>query len=346
MLRMIYELILMEFKDFFRNPAILFWSIGFPVILATVLGFAFSKKEETIKKIGVIQSSESSLITKLKSLPEDKDSYTKFIFLPMTLKEAEKAMKRGEIGIYLQEDLGSKITYFFDPNNSDAHLSYLVLDRRLNKQKKSLSKIHELKNQGERYIDFLIPGLLAFGIMNSCMWGTGWSLMDMRMKKLLRRMISTPLPKWVFLFSHFVSRSILSSVEFLILIFFSNLLFHVKIQGSYFHLTLIFLSANFAFTGLAIFASSRASNNSVANGVINSFTFPMMLVSGVFFSYHNFPDLAVNIIQYLPLTLTADSIREIFLEQMNLVNYLTPIVVLNLTGLVFFIFGIRIYKWD
>ncbi len=342
MLKMMYNLVLIEFKEYFRNPAILFWSLGFPLILATVLGFAFSKKETLEKKVAVI--SENQFIPEeLKNLKEDKDTFTKFIFIPMTSEEAKSSLKKGKISLYLEKK-GNEFVYSFDPNNTEAQVNYLTLEKKISKAKNSKTEI--LKNKGERYIDFLIPGLLAFGIMNSCMWGTGWSLMDMRMKKLLRRMISTPLPKWLFLLSHFISRGTLSFVEFILMILFGKFLFDVEISGSLISLMFIFLSGNFAFTGIAIFASSRASNNSVANGVINAFTFPMMLVSGVFFSYHNFPDFVVKIIQFLPLTLLADSLRLIFLELGNLSVLFPSIIILNLTGLVFFYIGLKIYKWD
>jgi ABC-2 type transport system permease protein len=346
MLKMMIQLVLMEFKDYLRNPAILFWSIGFPLILATILGFAFTKKEEQTKKIGVIISTSSEkFISELKNLPEDKESFTKFQFFPMTLEDSITSMKKGKISLYIEKK-NSQIQYYFDPNNSEGHLSYLLLDRRINSPVNKNSRVVTLKNQGERYIDFLIPGLLAFGIMNSCMWGTGWSLMDMRMKKLLRRMISTPLPKWLFLLSHFFSRGVLSGLEFILLIIFGNFFFDVKIGGSVLGLFLLFLSGNFAFSGIAIFASSRASNTSVANGVINAFTFPMMLLSGVFFSYHNFPEVAIKIIQYLPLTLLADSLRIIFIENASLLQIVTPVLIMNCIGVFFFYVGLKIYKWD
>lgn len=342
MLKMIYQLVTIEFKDYFRNPAILFWSVGFPLILATVLGFAFTKKETVEKKIAYI-SETNSIPNELKNLKEDKDTFTKFIFLQMSLTEAKSALKKGKISLYIEKK-NNEYIYSFDPNNQEAQINFLTLEKKISKAKNSKTEI--LKSKGERYIDFLIPGLLAFGIMNSCMWGTGWSLMDMRMKKLLKRMISTPLPKWLFLISHFISRGTLSLVEFVLLILFGKFIFNVEISGNLFTLFLVFLSGNFAFSGIAIFASSRANNNSVANGVINAFTFPMMLVSGVFFSYHNFPDFAVKIIQYLPLTLLSDSIRFVYLEFGNFNSLFPSIIILNLTGLLFFYIGLKIYKWD
>ena len=127
---------------------------------------------------------------------------------------------------------------------------------------------------------------------------------------------------------------------------FSYLIFDVEIQGSILALFLIFISGNFTFSGIAILMSSRASSTQVANGLINLVTFPMTISSGVFFSYHNFPESAEKVIQYFPLTLLADSIRSIYNEGSGLVDVFIPILILNALGTIFFFTGLKIYKWD
>ena len=318
MLNTIYQLVTAEFKEFYRNPGILFWALGFPLIIATILGFAFTKKQEVNRNVGVIVTdSNTSLIQTLQNKVPDNESYTKFTFIPYSLDEAKVAMKRGRISLYMEKK-SKEYKYYFDSNNSESHLTYLLLDRMLSGIKNTKDQVNHLSNKGDRYIDFLIPGLLALGIMNSCLWGTAWTLMDMRSKKLLRRLISTPLPKPIFLFSHFISRSVF----------------------------ILFLCGNFAFSGIAIFASSRASNSQIANGVINAISFPMMMMSGIFFSYHNFPDWATSIIRFFPLTLLADSVRAIFIEGAGLNLVVGPSLILVAVGFLFFGIGLKIYKWD
>ena len=348
MLNTVYQLVTAEFKGFFRNPG-----IGFPLIIATILGFAFSKKQEVNRNVGVVISdSDKTTLESLQNKIPDNDSYAKFTFIPMSLEEAKLAMKRGKIALYMEKYSQVRkvpfkgYRYYFDSNNSESYLTYLLLDRMLIGVKNPTNQVTQLSSKGDRYIDFLIPGLLALGIMNSCLWGTAWSLMDMRSKKLLRRIISTPLRKPVFLFSHFLARSVLSSIEYLILILFSYFVFSVEVQGSILGLFILFLCGNFAFSGIAIFASSRATNSQIANGVINAISFPMMLLSGIFFSYHNFPDWATSIIRFFPLTLLADSIRAVYIEGANLISIGFPSLILLCIGFVFFGIGLKIYKWD
>ena len=341
---MFIQLVLMELKSFYRNPGIIFWAFGFPLIMAGALGTAFSTKKDIVRKIGIVGNNNNDVISEYKAFPIPQNSYSVFEFSALTEDEAVLKMKRGEIQLYLSKE--NKLKYYFDPTNSESYQAYLLLERLIIPSLNNQSEIIKINNVGTRYIDFLIPGLLALGIMNSCVWGSGWTLIEFRIKKLMRRIMTTPLPKWIFLLSHVFTRFILSGIEFIFLIIFSFLLFDVKIQGSYIALFIIFLSGNFAFSGIAIMMSSRASSTQVANGLINLITFPMTIASGVFFSYHNFPEKAEKIIHYFPLTLLADSVRSIYNEGAVITDILTPIILLNIVGIFFFTLGLKIYKWD
>jgi ABC-type multidrug transport system permease subunit len=177
------------------------------------------------------------------------------------------------------------------------------------------------------------------------MWGIGYSLVEQRTKKLLRRMIATPMKKSSFLISHFVGRTVLCAVEALLLYVFVHYYFDISIQGSIPALVVLFLAGVIAFTGIAIFAASRTSRTEIANGLINAVTMPMMVVSGVFFSYHNFPDIVIPLIQVLPLTMLADGIRSIFIEGAGFREVTSSIFILSGLGVIFFAFGLKIYKW-
>jgi ABC-2 type transport system permease protein len=342
---MFFQLVLMELKSFYRNPGIIFWAFGFPLLMAGALGSAFSNKKESIRKIGIIGENSIELVSQYKMIPVPENSFSQYEFIPITEENAIIKMKRGELQLYLTSS-NNNLIYYFDPSNSESYQSYLLVDRLLNKTNIPPGKIISINTKGSRYVDFLIPGLLALGIMNSCIWGSGWTLIEFRIKKLMRRMMATPLPKWIFLMSHVFTRFILSGLEFIFLIIFSYLMFDVQIQGSYLAMILCFFSGNFAFSGIAILFSSRASSTQVANGLINLVTFPMTICSGVFFSYHNFPEVAEKIIRYFPLTLIADSIRSIYNEGAQLTDVILPVIILNIIGAIFFTIGLKVYKWD
>jgi len=178
------------------------------------------------------------------------------------------------------------------------------------------------------------------------LWGIGWALIEIRIKKLLRRMAATPMHKSMYLCSHFVTRLIVNALEFLALYLFVYFYFGVKIQGSVPALIAIFIAGNMAFAGLSVLMSSRTANPRVGNGLINAITFPMMLLSGIFFSYHHFPGWAIPLVRKLPLTMLADSMRSIFNEGAGFAQVGLPALILAAMGMVFFYVGMKIYKWN
>ena len=198
---------------------------------------------------------------------------------------------------------------------------------------------------GSRYIDFLIPGLMAMSIMNACLWGIGWSLIDLRIKKLLRRMVATPLRKSIFLLSHGLNRMILSAAELFLLYGFAYYYFGIIIQGSLWALLLVFLSGYSAFAGIAVLISCRAQNTHSGNGLINFVSLPMFVLSGIFFSYHNFPDWLTPYVEVLPLTMLANSLRGIITEGIGLYDVILPSIGLVGIGCVCFALGLRFFYW-
>lgn len=350
-MRMILELLKAELKMFYRNPGILFWAFGFPLIMAGILGLAFTKKQEQKYIISVFEEKESeNNYNTVSSLKPPSGGYAVYEFRKQSWESSVLSMKRGEISLILKILPSGEYEFYFDPNNQTSHICYLLLQRSIHEKDSSEgssdSSVRQMETKGSRYIDFLIPGLLALGVMNSCLWGTAWSLIELRMKKLLRRMMATPLPKSYFLFSHLLMRIILSGLEFVFLIIFGYFVFSVEVQGSLAALFLIFIAGNLAFTGIAVLISSRVANSQIGNGLINLVSFPMTICSGVFFSYHGFPELFRNIVKYFPLTVLADGVRAVFTEGAGLQESAFPILFLSFIGVLFFGAGIKMYKWD
>jgi len=361
MIRSLLSLITVQLKEFRRDPEVLFWGMLFPIALAWLLGMAFTQQGVLSRPVGVLAPADqqAQLLTQWRlqdfaaRFPQAKEEnkqagrHTRFHFIFYEdNREALRALKRGVISLYLEPSKDSaRPLYHFDPQNSEAQLSYLLLDRINRGQAGEPEPVAPLTTVGSRYIDFLIPGLIALGIMNSCIWGTGWSLIERRMQKLLKRMVATPMPRAAFFFSYFFTRSLMTLIEVAMLFFFSYLSFGVRMQGSLGGFLLVFVRANFAFFGLAILLASRAASSQVGNGLLNAVTVPMTILSGIFFSYHNFPQWAVSVIQLLPLTLVADSLRMVFIEGAAMGQVWIQSLVLVALGAGFFLAGSRMFKW-
>ncbi|MFN3404572.1 MAG: ABC transporter permease [Cytophagaceae bacterium] len=343
----VLQLISVQIKSFLREPGVLFWAIGFPVLMAWILGIAFTQKIEsrrTVMMTGDIGTEMKNSFEEL--LAADIGSPTRIKFIYGTNDEAVSALRKGEISLYVETSPG-QLTFHFDPNNPEAQNTYLIIDREFRKRREAdqKSKIVKVHTPGSRYIDFLLPGLIAMGIMNSCIWGISWTLIDYRIKKLLRRMIATPMRKSDFLVAQFATRLLITVIEAAILFGFGYFYFNVTITGSFTALTTIFLAGLISFSGMAILVSSRVSNTEIANGIINAVTLPMMILSGIFFSYQNFPEWALPIIKALPLTMLADGLRTVVTEGTGIAGIITPSVILILQGIAFFYAGLKIYKW-
>ncbi len=370
----LWQLIKALFKEISREPGVLFWGILFPILMSLGLGIAFTKKSDVVRKVAVVlnhaQANPSENSFSLNSFLENtceknndlnNDSYkwtlkltndklgsSVFYFYEMDWDQAMILLKRGTINVILLENNGEP-EYHFDPQNSDAQLTYIKLNSVIGKGKLAIIEsdrnIKPLMVQGTRYIDFLVPGLITMGVMMSCMWGISYGLIEKRSKKLLRRFVATPMKKSNFLFAQITVRILMNFIESFVLLVFAMIVFKMKIQGDISSLILIFLAGNFAFAGIAIFVSSHTSNTEVGNGLINAIVFPMMVLSGIFFSYHNFPDWSLGIIQALPLTMLTDGVRSIFNEGAGYKEIAAPFAILSATGAIFFAAGLRIFKW-
>jgi ABC-2 type transport system permease protein len=370
----LWQLTTALFREIIREPGVLFWGILFPILMSLGLGLAFTKKTDVTRKVAIINKteindtiSENSTIrqflqTKCERNPsakkddwhwkcvikDDKLGNSIFLFYNMKWDDAMKFLKRGTINVLIA-GIKDSLEYHFDPMNSDAELTYLKLNSIVGKgqilEVKANSEIKPLTVTGTRYIDFLVPGLITMGVMMSCMWGISYGIIEKRSKKLLRRLVATPMKKSHFLIALIAVRITMNLIESLVLLIFALIVFKMKIQGDIIALILVYLAGNIAFAGIAVFASSHTSNTEVGNGLINVVVMPLMVLSGIFFSYQNFPGWSIGFIKILPLAMLTDGVRSIFNEGAGLAEASGPILVLTTMGVIFFSAGLKIFKW-
>lgn len=354
MIRQLYHLIIIQFKEYFREPGVIFWAFLFPVIMAWVLGIAFDSKAEIKRSIGVVTESRSEFEIFKKISSAKGGSFASagirydFEFSHMSEAEAVSALKKGKIALYLAFNGRKKnVVYHFDSKNSEAFESYLVLEKFINGEYRSgiINIVNPITARGSRYIDFFIPGLIAMQIMNACLWGIGWTLIELRMKKLMRRMYATPMSRSLFMISYFISRALLSVFETALIFLFAYFYFGMTISGSLTALVVLLFSGNAVFTGIALLTASRTSSSRIGNGLINAVTLPMTVLSGIFFSYHNFPEWTEPLISSLPLTMLADSLRSVFVENAGLGDVWIAASLMTAAGVVFSAISLRIFKW-
>jgi ABC-type multidrug transport system permease subunit len=371
-LNQLWYLTLSHFRELIREPGVVFWGIVFPILISLGLGLAFTKKADVQRKVAVIKSAEISLVDSSaiysflnnkceKNLSVDEGDYkwrfeikdeklgnSVFLFYELEWEEAMVLLKRGTVSLILYSNNGNT-EYHFDPVNSDAELTYINLSDIIGSGEiytaRNTAEIKPLTVPGTRYIDFLVPGLITMGVMMSTMWGISYGIIEKRSKKLLRRLVATPMKKSHYLIAQITVRFTMNFIEALAIVIFALLAFNMTIQGSIPAMIILFLAGNIAFAGIAVFVSSHTSNTEVGNGLINAIVMPMMVLSGIFFSYSNFPEWSIPVIQKFPLTMLTDGIRSIFNEGAGFAETALPSVILTVTGFIFFAAGLKIFKW-
>jgi ABC-type multidrug transport system permease subunit len=182
--------------------------------------------------------------------------------------------------------------------------------------------------------------------MSGGMWGVGYAIVEMRVRKLLKRLAATPMRRSHFLAAMMASRAILVFFEVLILLAFGRLVFGLAIRGA---LPLILgaaLLGAFTFAGIGMLVACRAKKAETVSGLMNLVMLPMFVFSGVFFSSERFPAVAQPFIKALPLTALNDLLRAVILEGAGLVSQGARLAVLLAWGLASFVLALRMFRWS
>jgi ABC-2 type transport system permease protein len=340
----LWQLIGVRFKEYTREPEALFWSFGFPILLAVGLGIAFRSKPADIVHIAVARTGPASTalregLTRNKALAVED-------LLP---DSAEAALRTGRVALVVTATENFSLDYLYDDTRPDARTARLLVDdaaQRLSGRVDPLKTTERhIQERGSRYIDFVVPGLLGMTIMGGGIWGLGFSIVDQRRKKLLKRLVATPMSRAEYLASYVISRFVLLTIEAGVLMGLSVLLFGVPMRGSWFAIASIIIVASLAFGGLGLLIASRASTIEGVSGLMNLTMLPMWVLSGVFFSSENFPATIQPIIKALPLTATNDALRANMLRGVGIGGLLPELAILLAWMLVCFGVALKIFRW-
>jgi ABC-2 type transport system permease protein len=334
----LYQLTMVRFRLFIREPEAIFWIFVFPILLAGGLGIAFRNRPADVFQVGATTAQLTHALAADKGLKAT------------TMDEAEgtRALATGTI-LLLAVQTPDGVSYKFDETNPDARTARMVADRAIQTAAGRHEAVH-VQNQlvretGSRYIDFVVPGLLGMNLMGSAIWGMGFSIVESRQKKLLKRLVASPMPRWQYLASYLLSRLSMLVIEVVGFLAFARLVFGVPFHGSLWQLGLLCVLTSLAFSALGLLVASRAKTMEAASGLMNLVMLPMWILSGVFFSAARFPAVVQPVVRALPLTAAIDALRGNMLQGMNLGQLITPMVIL-LTWLVLsFAVALRIFRW-
>lgn len=333
----------MRLRLFYREPGAMFWTFGFPIVLTVVLGTAFRHRAPDPVAVAVEMGT-----------PQAERAYVALAsqrgvdVRRMAPRETPDALRTGRVSIVVVANEGGT-TYRLDPTRPESRLARAVTDdvlqRASGRMDTFLPRTESVTARGSRYIDFLVPGLVGLGLMSTGLWGIGFSLAEMRAKKLLKRLLATPMRHGDFLFSFLLVRALLMACELPPILLFARYAFDVRIEGSIVSLAIVALVGGLGFAVMGLLIASRAESPQVVSGIINVVSFPMYLCSGIFFPSSRFPDAIQPVVRALPLTALNDALRAVMIDGASLVGVGRELGICAGWGIASFLLALKLFRW-
>ena len=257
------QLVLARLREFYREPEAVFWVYGFPIMMTVALGIAF--REKPVEQLRVdVAGPESTIVAK--ALEGDR-----FVVRVVAEPEARQRLRTGKTDLLVTATSMRELEYLFVPTRAESKLVRdevdNVLQRAAGRKDAATADSIEFDEPGGRYIDFLVPGLVGMGLMGGGLWGLGFVTVDMRIRKLLKRFLATPMRKTDFLAALMISRLLFMVPEVLVLLVFARVAFGVAIAGNVLAVVFLILLGAFSFAGVGLLIACRAKTMEAVSGL-------------------------------------------------------------------------------
>jgi ABC-type multidrug transport system permease subunit len=336
------ELTLARFREFLREPEAVFWVFAFPVIMTCALGVAFRSRGTEPVIVGVVAGDGEAAIRR------GLETAGGFTIRPIVPDDVERAIRDGRAPVVVVP--GTPPAYRYDEARAESQVARLAVDAALQRAAGRTDAFapreQPIELIGSRYIDWLVPGLLGMNIMGTGLWGVGFAIVQARTRKLLKRLVATPMSRAEYLASHVLSRLLFLALETVVIVGFAWGAFGVAVRGHLAALAVLALLGALSFGGLGLLVASRARTIEGVSGLMNLVMMPMWVLSGVFFASSNFPDVMQPFIQALPLTALNDALRGVMNEGASLAGLRGEVAILLAWGMFPFALALKLFRWQ
>jgi ABC-type multidrug transport system permease subunit len=339
--RPLLELTLSRLKEFVREPEALFWAFGFPIVMSVAMAIAFPSGDARAVLVGIEPGSDGDAIRRAL------EDVAGVVVREIPPGSSERALREGEVHLLVSGT--NPPTYRFDPARSESRVARFVVDDAL-KRAAGRADPWSAREQpvdvpGSRYVDWLIPGIVGLGIMSTGMWGVGFSIVQARLRKVLKLLVASPMRKREYLFAQLVARMLFLAPEVAVPVGFGVLVLGMPFRGTVWSLIVVSIVGALAFGALGLLVASRVRTFEAISGLLNLTMTPMWILSGVFFSAANFPDSLQPFIQALPLTALNDALRAVILEGASIPAASNELLVLAVWTVVAFATALKWFRW-
>lgn len=335
------ELMLARLREFVREPEAMFWTFIFPIVISVALAVAFPGSGSSPVRVGLDPGPAADAVRRALTAQQD------ITIRDVAPGEQERALREGIVHIVIVA--ADPPVYRFDPARTESRVARLVVDaalkRAAGRQDPWQAREEPTQIAGSRYVDWLIPGVVAMTIMGTGMWGVGFGIVQARMRKVLKRLAASPMRRPQFLLAQMLARLVFLTPEVVVPFGFGALVLGMPIRGSYGALAAVCLLGAVAFTAIGLLAAARPRTFEGISGLLNLLMLPMWILSGVFFSSANFPDAVQPFIQALPLTALVDAMRAVVLEGAALGDISGELLRLGVWTVVPFSLAMAVFRW-
>jgi ABC-type multidrug transport system permease subunit len=339
MFRRILAVLAARNREFYRDRAGLGWNVFMPILMVLAFAFIFGEESTDQFAIGVLgqQGEQATLTSPLLDLRHLR-------FVPFA-DEAEALAKVERHQIDLLLDLRGAPGYWINVNSAKGYLAERLLLGAY-ADSAALPERRTVSGEALRYVDWVLPGVLGMNIMFSSLWGVGWVIVRYRKNGVLRRLKATPLSAFEFLAAQILSRLAVVLAASLVVYLGAGLLLDFVMRGSYLALVLVYVAGALCFISLGLVVACRLRTEELADGILNLVSWPMLLLSGVWFSMEGTSPAARFLSELLPLTHLVDAARRVMVDGAGVAAILPDVALLAGVSLIFLGVAARLFRWE
>lgn len=328
-------------KEFYRDRAALIWSLLFPFIVLAGFAYGYSGRQEPLLRVRVTPAAAlaSATLRELAAVPG--------VELKETDDEAAalKKLTRYELDLVVSAS-AERLAYSLNADSDKGKLAERLLRDAVERQSpRPALEARPVEGRRIRYADWLLPGLLAMNIMFGSMFGVGYVVVRYRKNGVLKRLRATPLSAFQFLTAQVISRMLVTLVTSFMVLGGAMVLIGFRPQGSWLDLALFLCVCATSMISLGLIIAARIATEEVAEGLLNLMTWPMIFLSGIWFSIEGASSWVLQGAKLMPLTHVVDGLRAILIEGAGIGQLVPQITVLMVLSAVFLAIGAAIFRW-
>ena len=346
-------------KMYFRDRQALFWSLLLPLMFMIIFGLMNFGSLGRVD-LGVVDLADNSVSQGVLSALEEIEALA--VSHESDRESARAAVEQGNRDLVLvipagfgpsDEPLALEVL-FNEARARESEVGFTVLRHVFDELSFSMTDAQRLfvidptpaGDRNLRYIDFLMPGIVAMSIMQMGLFSVAFAFVQLKRQGILRRLLATPMRPASFIFAYVVTRLTVSILQTGVLVGVAVLFFDVQIAGNVFAIFLLALIGGAVFIGLGFAVSGWARSEETAAPIANVIALPMIFLSGVFFPREAMPDILETVTEYLPLTYLADSLRSVSVDGAALSSQWVGLAGLAVWLVVTYVAAVKLFRWE